>query len=103
MDVRATVERLGDMQVPFHCLALGGVDFTSASGKMTMPVIAAVAELKLNLLVEPTKLACCELKLKARSLGPSDFDVSRHSKVNRGMAAKSQASGFGSSPATRSR
>ena len=44
MDVRATVERLAEMQVKVYCLALGGADLTSAAGKMTMAVIAAVAE-----------------------------------------------------------
>jgi putative DNA-invertase from lambdoid prophage Rac len=45
MDVRATVEELASSGVRLHCLALGGVDLTSAAGKMTMQVIAAVLEL----------------------------------------------------------
>ena len=44
MDVRATVEQLASSGVRVHCLALGGVDLTSPAGKMTMQVIAAVAE-----------------------------------------------------------
>ena len=44
MDVRATVDRLATLGVRVHCLALGGADLTSAAGKMTMQVIAAVAE-----------------------------------------------------------
>jgi putative DNA-invertase from lambdoid prophage Rac len=32
------------MGVRVHCLALGGVDLTSAAGRLTMGVIAAVAE-----------------------------------------------------------
>ena len=44
MDVRATVEALAGMGVRVHCLALGGVDLTSPAGKMTMQVIAAVAD-----------------------------------------------------------
>ena len=44
MDLRATVERLADEGVRVHCLALGGVDLTSAAGKMTMAVIAAARE-----------------------------------------------------------
>ena len=43
MDVRATIERLDELQVRVHCLALGGVDLTSAAGKMTMAVIAAIS------------------------------------------------------------
>lgn len=54
MDVRATVEALSSMGVRVHCLALGGVDLTSAAGKMTMGVIAAVAEFERDLLIERT-------------------------------------------------
>jgi len=55
MDVRATVEKLAGMGVRVHCLALGGVDLTSAAGKMTMGVIAAVAEFERDLLIERTQ------------------------------------------------
>ena len=54
MDVRATVEALASMGVRVHCLALGGVDLTSPAGKMTMGVIAAVAEFERDLLIERT-------------------------------------------------
>lgn len=52
MDVRATVERLAASGVRVHCLALGGVDLTSAAGKMTMGVIAAVSEFERDLQIE---------------------------------------------------
>ena len=42
------------MGVRVHCLALGGVDLTSPAGKMTMGVIAAVAEFERDLLIERT-------------------------------------------------
>ena len=42
MDVRGTVEKLAANGVRVHCLALGGVDLTSAAGKMTMGVLKAV-------------------------------------------------------------
>ena len=54
MDVRATVDALASMGVRVHCLALGGVDLTSPAGKMTMGVIAAVAEFERDLLIERT-------------------------------------------------
>ena len=54
MDVRATVDALANMGVRVHCLALGGVDLTSPAGKMTMGVIAAVAEFERDLLIERT-------------------------------------------------
>ena len=55
MDVRATVEALAAMGVRVHCLALGGVDLTSAAGKITMAVISAVAEFEKDLIVERTR------------------------------------------------
>lgn len=71
MDVRATVEMLADIGklvlkpgdkapdpltygVRVHCLALGSMDLTSPAGKMTMGVIAAVAEFERDLLIERT-------------------------------------------------
>lgn len=43
MDSRKTVEQLAVSDIRAHCLALGGVDLTSAAGRMTMQVISAVA------------------------------------------------------------
>ena len=41
--------------IKIHCLALGGVDLTSAAGKLTMYVINAVAEFERDLLIERTQ------------------------------------------------
>lgn len=62
MDVRATVDRLAASGVRVHCLALGGVDLTSAAGKMTMTVIAAVAEFERDLLIERTQAGLARAK-----------------------------------------
>lgn len=69
MDVRATVERLAASGVRVHCLALGGVDLTSAAGKMTMGVIAAVSEFERDLLIERTQAGLHRAKAQGRSLG----------------------------------
>jgi len=69
MDVRATVERLATSGVRVHCLALGGVDLTSAAGKMTMGVIAAVSEFERDLLIERTQAGLRRAKAQGRSLG----------------------------------
>lgn len=69
MDVRATVERLAEMNVRVHCLALGGVDLTSPAGKMTMSVIAAVAEFERDLLVERTQAGLSRAKAQGKKLG----------------------------------
>ena len=69
MDLRATVERLASEGVKVHCLALGGVDLTSAAGKMTMAVIAAVAEFERDLLIERTQAGLVRAKASGKVLG----------------------------------
>ena len=69
MDVRATVEGLTGMGVRVHCLALGGVDLTSPAGKMTMSVIAAVAEFERDLLIERTQSGLVRAKAEGKTLG----------------------------------
>lgn len=39
MGLRKTVEQLAKSGIRVHCLALGGVNLTSAAGKMTMQVL----------------------------------------------------------------
>jgi putative DNA-invertase from lambdoid prophage Rac len=69
MDVRATVEALTGLGVRVHCLALGGVDLASAAGKMTMGVLAAVAEFERDLLVERTQSGLARAKASGAVFG----------------------------------
>jgi putative DNA-invertase from lambdoid prophage Rac len=69
MDVRASVEKLAGAGVKVHCLALGGVDLTSSAGKMTMGVIATVAEFERDLLIERTKSGLRRAVAENRALG----------------------------------
>lgn len=76
MDVRATVENLAIDGVRVHCLALGGVDLTSAAGKMTMAVINAVAEFERDLLIERTQAGLRRAKAEGKTLGrPSSLSA----------------------------
>ena len=82
MDVRATVEHLADLGVRVHCLALGGVDLTSSSGKMTMQVIAAVAEFERDLLIERTQSGINRAKAAGKRFGrPSSLNSEQRVKV----------------------
>lgn len=69
MDVRATVERLEASGVKVHCLALGGVDLTSAAGKMTMQVLNAVAEFERDLLIERTHAGIKRARAQGATFG----------------------------------
>ncbi len=52
-----------------HCLALGGVDLTSSTGKLTMNVINAVAEFERDLLIERTQAGLSRAKSESKTLG----------------------------------
>ena len=52
-----------------HCLALGGVDLTSPAGKMTMGVIAAVAQFEKDLLIERTQAGQARAKAEGKKFG----------------------------------
>jgi len=69
MDVRSTVEALAANGVRVHCLALGGVDLTSSAGKMTMQVLAAVAEFERDLLIERTQAGQARARSEGKHMG----------------------------------
>ncbi|VVS96382.1 putative site-specific recombinase; DNA invertase; Rac prophage [Sphingomonas sp. EC-HK361] len=82
MDVRSTVDSLAKEGVKVHCLALGGVDLTSPAGKMTMGVIAAVAEFERDLLVERTQAGLTRAKAEGKALGrPSALTVEQQATI----------------------
>jgi putative DNA-invertase from lambdoid prophage Rac len=87
MDVRATVEQLASLGVRVHCLALGGVDLTSPAGKMTMQVIAAVAEFERDLLIERTQSGINRAKAAGKQFGrPPALTLEKRSSVLKKLA-----------------
>jgi putative DNA-invertase from lambdoid prophage Rac len=88
MDVRSTVEALAASGVRVHCLALGGTDLTSPAGKMTMGVIAAVAEFERDLLIERTQAGLHRARASGRRLGrPPALSQDQLIEVRRQRAA----------------
>lgn len=82
IDVRTTVEALAKNGVKVHCLALGGVDLTSPAGKMTMQVIAAVAEFEKDLLIERTQAGIERAKIEGIKFGrPSVLTVAQRKEA----------------------
>lgn len=87
MDVRATVEHLAGIGVRVHCLALGGVDLTSAAGKMTMGVLGAVAEFERDLLIERTQAGLARARAEGKTMGrPSALTADQQADVRRLLA-----------------
>ncbi|ANE57952.1 recombinase family protein [Methylomonas sp. SURF-1] len=93
MDVRATVEHLSESGVRVHCLALGGVDLTSSAGKMTMQVIAAVAEFERDLLIERTQAGISRAKAAGKQFGrPPALNAEARADVVKRLAAGANVS-----------
>lgn len=69
IDVQQTVQMLESKGIRVHCLALGGVDLTSPAGKMTMGVLAAVAQFERDLLIERTQAGLERAKKEGKTLG----------------------------------
>jgi putative DNA-invertase from lambdoid prophage Rac len=95
IDVRQTVEQLAGRGVRVHCLALGGVDLTSPAGKMTMQVIAAVAEFERDLLVERTQAGLARAKGEGKILGrPARLSEKQRKEVAERLQAGETVSGL---------
>src|SRR5450631_2209476 len=93
IDVSQTVERLAGMGVRVHCLALGGVNLTSAAGRMTMGVINAVAQFERDLLIERTRAGLARAKAEGAVLGrPSSLDAAQRSAVRKELSAGASVS-----------
>ena len=105
MDVRATVEALSERGVRVHCLALGGVDLTSAAGRMTMQVLNAVAEFEKDLLIERTRTGIARAKAEGTTLGrPSALSEAQRAAVlqqlSEGVSVAAIAKQYGTSRQT---
>jgi Site-specific recombinases, DNA invertase Pin homologs len=93
MDVRSTVDALAAIGVRVHCLALGGVDLTSSAGRMTMQVIAAVAEFERDLLVERTQAGLSRARSTGKTLGrPASLNEDQKRQVVARLDAGSSVS-----------
>ena len=93
IDVTATVDRLAGLGVKVHCLALGGVDLTSAAGRMTMLVLNAVAQFERDLIIERTQAGLERAKANGRALGrPASLTEDERADARRRLAAGASVS-----------
>lgn len=105
MDVAGTVAELDRIGVRVHCLALGGVDLTSSTGKLTMGVINAVAEFERDLLVERTQAGLRRARAEGKAIGrptslPTDARVEIARRLKEGESVSTLARTFGTSRQT---
>ncbi|WP_419684797.1 recombinase family protein [Burkholderia theae] len=95
MDVRATVEALDSRGIRIHCLALGGVDLTSAAGRMTMQVLNAVAEFERDLLIERTHAGIARAKAEGKAMGrPTALSEQQQNEVRQLLSEGASVAGL---------
>lgn len=69
IDVQSTIKTLAELGIRIYCLALGAVDLTSATGKVTLGVLTAIAEFERDLLRERTHAGINRARAEGKKLG----------------------------------
>lgn len=81
-DVGATVKLLATRKISVIVLQLGKLDLTSPAGKMMLTMLAAVAEMERDLLVERTQAGLARAKSEGKSLGrPSKTTPAQRAEI----------------------
>lgn len=105
IDVLQTVRALAGRNIKVIVHQLGTTDLTSAAGKLLLSMLAAVAEMERDLLIERTQAGLSRAKAEGKKLGrPSKIaPESRRviiEKRNRGVSVSALAREYGVSRAT---
>lgn len=81
-DVGATVKLLAARKISVIVLQLGKLDLASAAGKMMLTMLAAVAEMERDLLVERTQSGLSRAKSEGKTLGrPSKTTADQRAEI----------------------
>ncbi|MGZ3182932.1 MAG: recombinase family protein [Telluria sp.] len=87
-DVGATIKMLAARRIEVIVLQLGKLDLTSAAGKLMLTMLAAVAEMERDLLVERTQAGLARAKAEGARLGrPSKTTFEDREQIKAGHAA----------------
>lgn len=104
-DVSATIKALAARRIEVIVLQLGKLDLTSAAGKLMLTMLAAVAEMERDLLVERTQSGLARAKAEGKTLGrPSLTTADQRKEIKvmheKGASISALARTFGASRAT---
>ena len=93
-DVGATIRALSARGIEVVVLQLGKLDLASAAGKLMLTMLAAVAEMERDMLVERTQSGLARAKAEGKRLGrpPRATDVQRAAITKRFKADESISS-----------
>jgi putative DNA-invertase from lambdoid prophage Rac len=87
MDVMATVRMLADKGIRVVVHSLGGVDLSSATGKLLVTMLAAVAEMERDLLIERTRSGMERARTEGKLIGrPSKTTPEQRNQLLRKLA-----------------
>jgi putative DNA-invertase from lambdoid prophage Rac len=93
-DIGATIKALAARRIMVVVLQLGKLDLTSAAGKLMLNMLAAVAEMERDLLVERTQSGLARAKAEGKTLGrpTSTTDEQRAAMARQHQAGESISS-----------
>ncbi len=88
IDVLQTVRQLGNRGIKVVVLQLGNTDLTAPAGKLLLSMLAAVAEMERDLLVERTQAGLARAKSEGKILGrPTKTTPAERSEIRRRLDA----------------
>lgn len=92
-DVLATIKALAALGVEVVVLQLGKLDLTSPAGKLMLAMLAAVAEMERDLIVERTQAGLARAKTEGKTLGrPAKTTPEQRKAMADGYASKQSVS-----------
>jgi DNA invertase Pin-like site-specific DNA recombinase len=92
-DVLATIKTLAALGVEVVVLQLGKLDLTSPAGKLMLAMLAAVAEMERDLIVERTQAGLARAKAEGKTLGrPSKTSKEQRTAIRTAYEAKQSVS-----------
>lgn len=92
-DVLATIKSLAEVSVEVVVLQLGKLDLTSPAGKLMLAMLAAVAEMERDLIVERTQAGLARAKAEGKILGRRPKTTPEQRKaMEEGYASKQSVS-----------
>lgn len=93
IDVLQTIRTLSDQGVRVIVLQLGNTDLTSPAGKLLLSMLAAVAEMERDLLIERTQAGLARAKSEGRTLGrPSKTTPEQRSEIRHRLSCGASVS-----------
>ncbi len=88
LDVMATVRMLAARNIRVIVHSLGGVDLASSTGKLLVTMLAAVAEMERDLLIERTRAGIARARSEGKAIGrPSKTTLMQRADMRARLAA----------------